>query len=196
MNFIDGWIRKMTTNNVNKEYFEWLCSLIRDSKPNKRASYKLLIEYLYKTEFVYILPMDGNRCADGIDLRYRFGYEHGIVDPVIASCLDIRPCSILEMMVALCFRCEEHIMFNPSNGLMAGRWFWMMIKNLGLENMTDGNYDPERVNSIVWRFLDRRYSPDGEGGLVCIPDCQYDMRSMEIWYQMQRYLSYYRRNGD
>ena len=72
----------------------------------------------------------------------------------------------------------------------------MMIKNLGLEGMTDSRFDEERVNSVVWRFLDRKYSYDGTGGLIRIPNSRYDLRTMEIWYQMMRYLSEYRRNGD
>ena len=186
----------MITNDVNGEYFKWLCSLVADSRPKGRVSYKRLLNYLHHIEFVYTIPMDSNRYADGVNLRYRFGYEHGIDSPVVASCLDIYPCSILEMMVALAFRCEEHIMYNPNYGMRAGRWFWMMIKNLGLIDMTDGHFDEEHINSVIWRFLDRQYSYDGEGGLIRIPDCPYDMRSMEIWYQMQRYLSQYNRNGE
>lgn len=184
------------TRDIHSDYFDWLCSLVRDSKPSSRSSYKKLLTYLYNVEFVYIMPMDANRYEDGINLRYRFGYEHNIEDPVIASCLDTNPCSILEMMVALAYRCEEHIMFNPSSGNKSGRWFWMMIKNLGLGNITDNRFDEEYVNSVVWRFLDRQYDPDGSGGLICIPNSKYDLRTMEIWYQMMRYLSEYRRNGD
>ena len=184
------------TRDIHSEYFNWLCSLVKDSKPFSRSSYTKLLTYLYRTEFVYIMPMDGNRYADGENLRYRFGYERGIEDPIIASCLDDTPCSILEMMVALAFRCEEHIMFNPAVGTQSGRWFWMMIKNLGLEHMTDRQYNIEYVNSVIWRFLDRQYDADGKGGLIYIPNTKYDLRTMEIWYQMMRYLSEYRRNGE
>ena len=128
--------------DINNDYFEWLCNIVRDSKPS-RASYKKLLTYLFNTEFVYVMPMDGNRFADGVDLRYRFGREHGIEDPIIASYLDIRPCSIFEMMVALAFRCEEHIMYNPVSGTLSGRWFWMFIDNLGLKDMTDTRFDDE-----------------------------------------------------
>ena len=183
----------MTIHELNSEYFEWLCSLVRDSKPLKNVSYKKLLWYLHSVEFVYTIPMDGNRYEDGIGLRYRFGYEHGVEDPVIASCLDINPCSVLEMMVALAFRCEEHIMYNPKNGNMAGRWFWMFIKNLGLDDMHDSRFDSEQADSVMERFINRNYTHDGEGGLVYIPNCQYDLRDMEIWYQMMRYLSEYRR---
>lgn len=177
--------------DINSEYFEWLCSLIKDSKPIKGVSYRRLILYLYKTEFTFIHPMDENRCIDGIDLRYRFGYENQIEGPVIASCLDTFPCSILEMMVALAFYCEEHIMVNPDNGLQSGRWFWMMVSSLGLDEMTDTNFDNEYVNQVIWRFLDRQYDSDGRGGLVYIPGCRYDLRTMDIWYQLMTYISEY-----
>ena len=182
------------TQDINSEYFEWMCSLVRDSKPLKNVSYRDLLWYLHSTEFVYIIPMDANRSSDGIDLRYRFGHDNHYEDPVIASCLDVNPCSMLEMMVALAFRCEEHIMYDPNKGDMAGRWFWMFIKNLGLGDMCDSRFDESQANSVIWRFLNHDYSPDGKGGLVWIPGCSYDLRSMEIWYQMQRYLSEYRRN--
>lgn len=184
------------TRDLNSDYFEWLCSLVRDFKPNKRASYRKLLSYLHNTEFIYAMPMDANRYEDGISLRYRFGYENHIEDPVIASCLDNNPCSIFEMMVALSFRCEEHIMYNPSMGLQSGRWFWKMIDNLTLSGMNDSNFDIEYVNGVIWRFLDRKYDPDGKGGLIYIPGTEYDLRSMEIWYQMMRFLSNYRRNGE
>jgi len=183
--------------DLNGEYFNWLCSLVQDSKPSRKASYVKLLAYLHENDFIYVLPMDGNRYDDGINLRYRFGYENNIEAPIIASYLDNNPCSILEMMVALAVRCEEHIMIDPNKGLRSGRWFWMMIKNLGLDNMCDSRFDPDLANFVIWRLLNRDYTHDGEGGLVYIPNSRYDMRTTEIWYQMMRYLSEYRRNvGD
>jgi len=182
----------MTARNINQDYFAWLISLIGDGLQTK--PFNKLLNYLYDQEFVYILPMDGNRYSDGINLRYRYGYDYGIEDPIIASCLDNKSCSILEMMVALCVRVEEHIMQNPENGLAPGRWFWGMIDNLGLATMTDDRYDIEYVNGVIWRFLNREYGPDGKGGPIYIPNCPYDLRTMEIWYQMMRYLSEYKIN--
>ena len=179
---------------IQDTYFEWLCSMVADTKPD-RMSYKKLLKYLDQTEFTFIMPMDENRCADGVDLRYRFGDERGIEGPVIASCLDDRPCSILEMMVALAVRAEESIMVDPARGIKPGRWFWMMISNLGLINMHDSNFDEEYVNGVVWRFLNREFGRNGEGGLIYIPNSEYDMRSLEIWYQMMRYLTEYLKNG-
>jgi hypothetical protein len=182
------------TLDINRDYFEWLCSLVGDSKIS-RHSYAKLLDYLHHTEFTFVIPMDENRCIDGANLRYRYGLEHNIDGPVIASCLDNEPCSILEMMVALAVRVEEQIMGTPGRNC-PGRWFWMMIRSLGLQDMYDKNFDGEYVNFVVWRFLNLEYKRDGEGGLVHIPGILEDLRSMEIWYQMMRYLSNYRRNGE
>ena len=39
------------------------------------------------------------------------------------------------------------------------------------------------------RFLERRYRRDGRGGLFYVKGCKKDLRSIEIWYQMNLYMS-------
>lgn len=169
-----------------KSYFEWICQLIE--YPFKKASYVWLLEFLYDTEFTYTLPMDENRAKDGIDLRYRFGYEQSYKRAEIVKHLDDRPCSVLEMMAALAIRCEKHIMDDPDIGNRTGKWFWDMIVSLGLENMDDSAFDERRAKNIISRFLKRKYRHDGKGGLFTVSNCSYDMRMVEIWYQMCWYL--------
>ena len=114
-------------NNILEDYYEWMCGLIEDGKP-KRHSYEMLLRTLFSQEFTYTIPMDSNRYEDGIDLRYRFGYECDIPESIIAKDIDYVPCTILEMMVALALRCEEHIMGNSEIGDRTGRWFWHSIR--------------------------------------------------------------------
>ena len=104
---------------------------------------------MHSVEFVYIIGMDGNRAEDGIDLRYRFGYERKHEGPMVATYLDDRPCSILEMMTALANRCEEHIMDDQDIGDRTGQWFWSMISNLGLGSMTDINFNRDYVDYVL-----------------------------------------------
>lgn len=173
-------------NDISNEYFEWVCDLVY-SKPNsKYVSYDKLLEYLYNKRFRYSLPMDSNREADGIDLRYRFAYFHGYED--IPEPLEDSPCSVLEMMVALAVRCEESIMDDPDIGDRTGQWFWEMIVNLDLGAMTDARFDEDYVDEVIERFLDREYEPDGRGGLFRIRNCKEDLRDVEIWYQLCWYL--------
>jgi hypothetical protein len=132
--------------------------------------------------------MDANRYEDGIDLRYRFGYSENIDGTLIADYLDDRPCSVLEMLIALAIRLEEHIMNDPAIGDRTGQWFWNMVANLGLGGMDDAKFDRGYVENIIQRFLNRDYERNGKGGLFTVEHCKEDLRNVEIWYQACWYL--------
>lgn len=178
----------MTKEEFNNEYLKWMYNCVCNDRYSK-TTYHELFSYLYANEFEYILPMDGNRAEDGIDLRYRFGRENGYPDYMTASYLDDKPCSILEMMLALAIRCEEHIMENSYYGDRSGQWFWEMIVCLGLGHMTDKNFDVKYVDSVIDIFLNRKYERNGKGGLFEISDQSKDMRKTDIWYQMCFHLN-------
>jgi hypothetical protein len=112
-----------------------------------------------------------------------------VYNDISESFLNIGPCSILEMMVALAIRCEEEIMYDPDIGDRTAQWFWCMIANLGLGGITDDVYDRAYVDDILIRLLYREYEPDGRGGLFRIRNCEYDLREVEIWCQMLWYLN-------
>lgn len=178
----------MTRSELNSEYFDWMCQLVCNRRYIGGLSYQKLLRFLHNIEFNYTIEMDGNREEDGIDLRYRFGYENSYEHAMISSYLDNRPCSVLEMMIALSIRCEEHIMDDPDIGNRTGQWFWDMIENLGLREMTDARYSEDYAEDVIQRFLDRRYKRNGEGGLFTVKHCRRDLRIVEIWYQMCWYL--------
>ena len=175
----------MTRSELNREYFNWMYQLVFTNE--KRRSYRKLLKYLHSVEFTYILDLDANRAEDGMDLRYRFGYEHDYSGPMIAAYLDDRPCSVLEMMVALANRCEEQIMDDPHVGCRRGQWFFSMLASLGLFSMDDSNFNESEAEQIVTRFLCRKYAANGEGGLFTV-NGRHDMRNAEIWYQLNWYL--------
>lgn len=162
---------------TQEAYFNWLVDHVCGGRYIKLLRYGRLLRWLHKTEFIYFNPMDLNRVHDAIDFRRRFGYEGG------------NSCSVLEMMVALAVRCEEHIMGDSDIGDRTGEWFWEMIYNLGLENMDDANFDPEYVDTVTARLLHREYGRNGEGGLFTVTNRAEDMRTVDIWYQMAWYLA-------
>lgn len=164
------------SSRTRADFFEWMYKLVCDEQYAKGLSYRKLLSYLYDTEFVYILEKDENRASDGIDFRHHFGY------------MDTRPCSVLEMMLALAYKVEDTIMDDPDSGNRTGQWFWNMIVNLGLGNMIDYRFNLEYVEHVIQRFLNREYEPNGKGGLFTVYDIKYDMRTIEIWYQMMFYL--------
>ena len=79
-------------------------------------------------------------------------------------------------------------MGDPDIGDRTDIWFWDMIRNLGLDFMSDSRYDREYVSTTIDRFLNRDYGRNGTGGLFTVENSRHDMRSMEIWYQMCAYL--------
>ena len=178
----------MTKDELNNLYFEWMRQLVCNKRYTKGLSYRKLLIQLHRTDFNYIIGLDGNRAEDGIDLRYRFGYENSYEGPMIAAYLDDRPCSVLEMLVALAIRCEEHIMDDPDIGDRMGQWFWNMIANLKLSSMDDEHFNKTYTENIITKFLNREYERNGKGGLFTVRHCKHDLRSVEIWYQMCWYL--------
>lgn len=172
-------------DRINNEYFEWMFDLVCRDKHSKDFSYRKLLMHLHNRPFVYSIPKDKNRAADGVDLRYRFALFKGYGD---LSAYLTGPCSVLEMMVALAIRCEENIMDDTNFGDRTAQWFWEMAVNLGLGPMLDGQYDRDFVDNCLTRFMNREYSPDGEGGLFRIRNTSCDLRTVEIWYQLCWYL--------
>lgn len=171
----------MTQTGIINAYFDWMCKKI--DVDGTKANFSRLLSHLHNTEFIFSIPRDANRAEDGLGLRYRFAYETGLPETQLEG-----PCSVLEMMVALVIRCEETIMDDPLVGDRTGQWFWGMIVNLGLGFMDNARFDVDFVNEVVTRFLYRRYEPNGRGGLFTIKDCPYDLREVEIWYQLNWYL--------
>ena len=172
-------------DEVNNDYFEWLCDLIDVGRFSRTRSYRKLLIHLHNIEFTWFIQRDDNRADDGIQLRRRFALDRE--DRKLQRCIQ-GPCSVLEMMVALAIRCEETIMDDTAYGNRTGQWFWGMINNLNLTPMHDTAFDRNYVDYVVNRLLNREYEPDGSGGLFTVKHCEYDMRTVEIWCQLSWYL--------
>lgn len=171
-------------NDLREEYFEWMYDTVCKGRFAKENSYRELLTYLHSVEYTWILSDDVNRAEDGEEgLRWRFAYENHIQ---IRHELD-GPCSVLEMILALAYKCEE-IMDDAAVGDRTVQWFWKMINNLGLSGMTDRRFDLLYVEDTVQRFLNREYEPDGHGSLFVIRNCRYDLRDVETWTCMLWYL--------
>ncbi len=182
----------MTREKLNKYYIDYIAWLVEDKRFSKK--YEELLKHLHEIPFRYLIPMDANREDDGINFRYRYGEENGYSAAEIAAYLDDRPCSVLEMMTALCVRCEESIMDGYSLKCLSSidsfteYLFSLMLENLGLSEMDDRNFDIDYVDERVNRFLDRDYAYNGDGGLFKLENPPRDLRGVEIWYQMCWYI--------
>lgn len=174
--------------SVKVLYFNWM-SKIAIPDVNKRKNYSDLLNALNEIKFYFTIPLDENRAVDGADLRYRFGKEFNIENYIIQHELDNRECSMLEMMVALAVRGEEHIMEDNDIGNQTSCWFMDMLGSLKLIDTTNDNFDLDWIEYCVDRLLNHEYESNGEGGLFTVANPRQDMRYVEIWYQMMWYLN-------
>ena len=173
---------------IIEEYNEWLYTLAIKND-NDRCNYSKLLSKLNNTSFKPVHTMDNNRYDDGIDLRYRFGWEEGYDEIEIVNYIDCRECSVLEMMVALSLRIEENITYNIDKGRNCSRWFMEMLNSLQLYHMINRNYNTIYIEDRISKFLNRNYAKNGEGSLFVIHNPHYDMREIEIWQQAMLYLT-------
>lgn len=162
------------------DYFYWLTGLLNDDYILE--TYQKLLWRMLETEFTWTVEYDGNRAADGLYLRKLYYRETGERDPME------RECSVLEMLVAMCRRCEEELMYDPDIGDRTGYWFMVILKNLGLNVYDDYNFDCDSVDTIIQRFLDRDYEMDGVGSAFPCVVFSADIRKKDLWWQMNRFL--------
>lgn len=172
-------------NRIKDQYFTWIYDMVCGDHRYKGLSYKKLLRYLYQVPFTYTMRLDENRAVDGVDLRYQFGYRCGYPNQVISRYLDDRSCSTLEMIVALAFKIEESIVDDDTTG----QWFWNMIVSLGLNHMSDRNFNEQYVRKVIDIFLNRSYDYNGAGGLFTLEHPPCDLRDEEIWNQAMWYLN-------
>ena len=174
----------MKSTNValqRPEYFEWLCSYISIPGINT-TNYISVLNYLFTIPFKEVNSMDVNRIKDAFNLRIDFCREFNI------SCSDNGPTiSVFEVLVALSIRCERDIIGEPGNELW-GRLFWDMLHNLSVD-IPNSQFNEELVDIHINRWLDRSYNNDGVGGAFPLKKPSSDQTKVELWYQMQSYIT-------
>ena len=178
----------MIFSDLGEQYYDWLHKIVCGEWEPRNLSFHRLLMYLHNRTYVWGCEMDQCRAEDGVNLRYRFASECDIPYDKIDSEFHDVPCSMLEMMVALAVRIEEHIMEDSSAGNRVGQWFWNMIVSLGLAAMDDSRFHEDRADYILDRFERRDYEPNGAGGLFTLNRPTEDMRRLDIWYQLMQYL--------
>ena len=173
---------------MTERYFQWLAGLVADG--HKKIKYGCLLRKLYNKEFYWVVPMDENRAEDGKELRWLF--EVSVDDVNDISELD-GPCSVLEMLIALARRWRMDLTSKDGSEKGFELYFWLMIKNLGLDKCTDKKFDESFVDEKLHIWLDREYSADGKGGLFPLKTYtkneEKGQNTKDIWYQLQSYLA-------
>ena len=166
------------------EYFLWLVDRT-NADIYAPQGYSYLLSCLFDTEFYAVLEDDLNRIQDGEALRGEFARETGKPEPEMGSC------RVLELLVALCVRCDNSIMYTPKYGERTSEWFWMVLRNLGLTQYDNRHFDEHEVRRVLTRFMDRDYNRYGSGGLFPLKNLEEvkkDQREVGLWSQMNTYM--------
>lgn len=170
---------------MHNNYFNWLKNKVDFLDfPEK---YDQLFMALYNTEFVWGHPMDRNRAFEGQDIRAEYKSETGHNFPINLSI----PANVLEVLIAITkrmnFICSS---FDEDKTKII---FWRLMANLDLAGMSDPYYimngGDVMVEAILTKWMKRRYEPDGRGGIFPMAEPRENQREVELWYQMNQYLS-------
>lgn len=165
-------------------YFKWLIDML-DKKMVKK--YSSLLLHLYKDYFIEspLAPMDVHRARDGIGLRTRFIQENKFGDEQLEE-LKYDDCSWLEMLIALSIRIDDQLMFDMNLGNRTNNWFWLIINQMDLDIYDEEHYIYTEVRNKLNKFIKREYENGGKNGIF---KCNYDVREVEIWYQMHAWFN-------
>jgi len=152
-------------------YLEWLASLV-DIELTEH--WHFIFDTLNKIDFYYTHPLDENRVSDGLALRFDYAEQTGASK--IQALKDNRPCSFLEMLVALCFRAGTQVISNPHD------LFIMVMDNL---HLFDQQVDETFIINQVHKALNHVHDYDGSnGGLFVLPGI--DITQDDYWKQVMK----------
>lgn len=171
----------LSTEPLEDRYFEWLCSLVGEDTIETNKSHIKLLRVLHSVAFEWRVPNDDNREEDGRALRFEFQESYDLSEDAWVD----MTASMLEMILALARR----MAFQQS--LETEERFWHLLKNLGVADITDRNYDESMhrhiLNSLT-KLNNRTYTYYGEGGLFPLRYCRENQQYVELWDQMANYI--------
>lgn len=171
------------------DYFTWLCSFIDETRGGQDIKrYSQLLTDLFSINYYWLLAQDDNRASYAFELRDIFEKMGGTHHPGIVR----KPISVLEVFISMAIKAEEGLMTNTELGDRTGQWFWMMMSNLDFETFDDNIYDVDvsiAVRSKISMVLDRRFAPNGDGGLFPMRHPRSDMRNTDLWTSFMLYLA-------
>lgn len=165
------------------DYYHWLLHLVcADSEPY--INYLLLLQTLHKKDYIWTNPNDMNRVQDAYSLRKEYMQNERIF---VDENGDVPAASVLEVLIALSYRCECDIMGEPGLNHPA-RWFWMAVQNLDLMKCTDDHFDRFYVDQQVDRWLEGKYKRNGQGGPFPLQHPNGDQRHKQLWDQLLEFV--------
>lgn len=174
----------MREEQLLNEYYLWLLGLIEYPSIDIE-NYTDILELMFDMDFTWSIENDANRASDGLNLRYEYVNVEG---GYWCESLDLKPVSVLEVLIALAQNWEHEITYDFKLGDRSAEWFWTMIKNLGLLEMTNFEFEPDICVLILKDWLERKFDRYGGGSPFPVKHGRGDQRKVEIWLQLQQFV--------
>ena len=171
-----AWLLLLCTWEVStieiSDYLAWIIDIFDGN------DYTCLFSQLMTIPFRYSVQLDANLIPCVRKFRSKMGrdYDGPRGGP-----------TVLEIFCALAVECEDKLMHNDDYGNRTCVWFWMILKNLELDDYSDDVYSSraaEDVEDTINIFLDRGYDQWGDGGPFVVKKPYYDMRRAPLWEQL------------
>lgn len=164
-----------------EDYLRWLAPQIGE-EDGVQEPYWGLLHIMFEKEFVWLVPNDDNRLADGLDLRAEFCFSQHIRADALKN---QGPSTFLEVLIGL----SRRLAF--AAGGKAPGWAWVLLGNLELTAMNDplSRRKKQQIDDILDVVIWRTYKPDGVGGFFPLAWPDEDQTKIELWYQMAAYIA-------
>lgn len=171
---------------MKETYFEWLADKVTYFDGPDHDD---LLYLLHTIPYVAVISKDEDRAIDGLNLRNEYLEKYGG-----SIGLDNTPCTFLEFLVALAIR--MNFIYARLDEDRTADCFWTMLQNAGIMKYEDYEFSEDYIRGAVERVIYRTYEQNGEGGLFPINEPRANQRNVEVWYQMNQYLTEaMRKNG-
>ena len=177
----------MENNDIVREYRTFLIDEVTDYR-HEAADYCLLLNTLFDIPFRAYVEMDNNRIDDALDMRIEYisNQDYHRID---YSAVKNRFVSCLEVLISLAKRMENDILCDPMEEIdHSSDHFWMFLRNLDVEKYTNDRFLEAEIRLKVEKFIRREYKKNGVGSIFPVKSDKIDMRKLEIWDQMNRFL--------
>ena len=166
---------------------DYLQYLIWRGGLQKMTKFGRLFEILHHINFECVLERDENREDDGVELREEYSVPD-CFDAEQEEAFYAQKCSVLEMLIALSIRVDDEFIGDPAEEHPED-FFMEMIENLGLDKFNGNRYRDDDVIKIIQRWMDRKFNKNGHGSPFPMKYDRRDQRKLEIWDQMNAYIS-------
>ena len=158
-------------------YAEWLKTLVKDHVHDIRE-YSKLLDNLDCITYHWRFVMDENRAKAGENLRSIFAYEIGVYIEDVREGI----ASVLEVLIGVAKNMSEQ------TEIETGDMFWLMMRNMGLDKMTDSIFDWRVVSRTVNSWLDGEFEPDGTGSPFPLYGYDGDCTHLDLYSHMNIYV--------